>query len=137
MKIVDLSFFESDTVKVAKELIGKILSVESDAGILTGRIVETEAYLGSEDPAAHSFNGKTKRTSPMFEKGGNIYIYIIYGIYYCLNFSTEKEGIGNAILIRAIEPLDGLDIMKKKGISIIFTIFVVDRESFVKLLGLI
>lgn len=105
MKQLDQEFFARDTVKVAQELLGKIISVH---GFL-GRIVETEAY--GRDPASHAYN-KTERSRLMFDTYGHIYVYLIYGMYNCLNFTTEKEEAG-AVLVRAVEPLNKLEELKK------------------------
>lgn len=108
------NFFLRDTLSIAYDLIGKELSYQHPQhGTLSGIITETEAYT-QEDPACHAYNGKkTNRTWPMFLEGGHIYIYMIYGMYRCLNISTEAEGRGCAVLIRSIEPLTGKDTMMK------------------------
>lgn len=107
-------WFLRNTEEVASELIGKILIREDADGMpIGGRIVETEAYLPESDQASHSFCGKTKRNAPMFEKGGTIYIFRSYGIHYCFNIVTEAEGIGAAVLLRALEPLHGIELMKQ------------------------
>ena len=105
MKPLPKSFFARDTVEVAKDLLGKVISVNS----FLGRIVETEAY--GRDPASHAFN-KTARSQLMFDTHGHVYIYLIYGMYNCLNFTTEKDEAG-AVLIRAVEPLNKVDELKK------------------------
>ncbi len=94
-------------------LLGKILSVASPEGITSGRIVETEAYRG-DDPASHSHAGKTPRTTVMFGEPGVAYVYFIYGMYEMLNFVTEPDGEAGAVLIRAVEPLGGEALMKKR-----------------------
>lgn len=107
------SFFEKDTLIVAKELIGKILTYKSEKGTIKGIINETEAYT-EEDEACHTFGGKkTKRNQTMFCKGGHLYIYFTYGMYHCSNIVTEKEGRGCAVLIRSVIPIAGIEIMKK------------------------
>ncbi|MEK6951010.1 MAG: DNA-3-methyladenine glycosylase [Nanoarchaeota archaeon] len=105
MKSLSLSFFARDTVQVAKELLGKIIAING----MQGRIVETEAY--GRDPASHAFK-RTERSSLMFDTHGHVYVYLIYGMYECVNFTTEQKGAG-AVLIRAVEPLHGITAMKK------------------------
>jgi len=107
-------FFNRKTVTVARELLGKILVKNYNNSILTGRIVETEAYLGDSDPACHAYGKITKRNEVLFEKPGTIYVYFIYGNYFCFNVVTEQEGVGSAVLIRAVEPIQGIDTFKKR-----------------------
>lgn len=108
------SFFLQNTIIVAKELLGKIIVKKIGKNtLLTGKIVETEAYIGEHDPACHAYQKLSGRSSVLYEDGGTIYVYFIYGNYYCFNVVTEKEGIGSAVLIRAVEPLDGIEIMKE------------------------
>lgn len=102
-KILPRSFYERPTLTVAKELLGKYLVRRGDAGVLTGRIVEVEAYVGPEDRASHASRGKTKRTEVMFGPAGITYVYLIYGMYHCFNIVTEQEGYPAAILVRAVE----------------------------------
>jgi DNA-3-methyladenine glycosylase len=98
-----------ETLELARFLIGKLLIHRLDDGeVLTGRIVETEAY-GIDDPASHAYRGPTKRNRAMFEQHAHAYVYLIYGRSYCLNVSTEGPGIGAAVLIRAAEPITGID----------------------------
>lgn len=101
------SFFSRDTVTVAKDLLGKVLVVNG----CRARIVETEAY--GQDPASHAFT-RTERSAIMYDTTGHVYVYLIYGMYYCLNFTTEKKGVPGAVLIRAVEPLSGIGLMKKR-----------------------
>ncbi len=113
MEIIPATHFEqADTLMLAKALIGKIL-VSNIEGLSTmGRIVETEAYLGVTDKASHAFgHRKTKRTSTMYLKGGHAYVYLCYGIHHLFNIVTHEEGVPHAILIRAFEPLEGIDTM--------------------------
>ncbi len=102
-------FFNKPTIEVAKALLGCYLI----HGKCVGKIVETEAYL-ENDPASHSFKGKTSRNKAMFGEAGRAYIYFTYGMHYCFNVVTNKKGIGEAVLIRAVEPLKGIGIMKKR-----------------------
>ena len=105
------TWLERDCLTVAPQLIGWEL-VSTNGGTETaGRIVEVEAYRGPEDPASHAFRGPTPRTLPMFQAGGTIYVYLSYGMHTCLNIVTGPEGEGQAILIRALEPTQGLDAM--------------------------
>ncbi|WP_077369066.1 DNA-3-methyladenine glycosylase [Anaerosalibacter sp. Marseille-P3206] len=105
-------FYNRDTVIVAKELLGKTLVHNINGKVLKGKIVETEAYLGVIDKAAHSYGGKrTARVEIMYGPSGRAYIYIIYGMYYLLNVVTKEEGTPEAVLIRGIEPLEGIEDM--------------------------
>ena len=106
-------FFQRPTLEVARNLIGKVLVRRVRGRNLAGKIVETEAYVGPHDLACHASKGKTSRTSIMFEKGGCAYVYMIYGFYFCLNAVTEAEDYPAAVLIRAVEPLDHLNVMWK------------------------
>ena len=107
-------FYMRDALTVARELPGKILVRASSEGICSGRIVETEAYMGFKDKAAHSCRGKTPRTEVLFKAGGLAYVYLIYGMYFCLNFSTNSPDKPECVLIRALEPLEGMELMKKR-----------------------
>ena len=109
-------FFARDTIDVARDLLGRVLVHRLPSGIrLSGKIVETEAYIGVQDPAAHSYQGRrTPRTEPMFGPPGLSYVYFIYGVYYCFNVVTAKRGVPEAVLIRALEPLDGVDVMSRE-----------------------
>lgn len=107
-----VSFFKNDALTVAPSLLGKRLVVSKGEVILSGMIVETEAYRGFDDASSHAYNGKTQRNSNMFEEGGIVYVYMIYGSYFCLNFVTGNKNDGQAVLIRGVEPLDGLDVMR-------------------------
>lgn len=114
-KLLSRSFYRRNTLVVAQELLGKVIIVRSRGGnsIVVGRIVETEGYHGS-DPASHSARGQTPRSAIMFGEPGVAYIYFIYGMYEMLNFVTERKGYPGAVLIRALEPLAGLDLIKKR-----------------------
>lgn len=107
------NFYSRYVVNVAKSLLGKVLVREVDEGIMAGLIVEVEAYRGSDDPASHAYKGMTKRNRVMWSKPGVAYVYQIYGIHYCLNVVAELEGNPAAVLIRAVEPLLGLELMLK------------------------
>ncbi len=105
---VPRAFFDRDTALVARELLGLLLIRRLDERLCVGRIVETEAYLGPQDRASHSSRGLTPRNRSMFGPPGHAYVYRIYGIHHCLNFVTEPEGHGAAVLIRALEPISGI-----------------------------
>ena len=108
MRKLGRTFYDRDTMTVARELLGKYL-VHVWRGVeRVGRIVEVEAYLGSHDLAAHSSKGLTERTKVMFGPPGHAYVYLIYGMYNCMNVVTEKEGHGSAVLLRAIEPVKNI-----------------------------
>jgi DNA-3-methyladenine glycosylase len=116
-KKIRASFFtRDDTPLIARELIGKSLVVPAENGIrVSGMIVETEAYLGIADRAAHSFGGKrTGRTEIMYAEGGHVYIFLVYGMHHQLNFVTGPADHPHAILIRAVEPYEGIEIMRKR-----------------------
>jgi DNA-3-methyladenine glycosylase len=99
------SFYERDTLLTARELLGKLLVRHVDGVARIGRIVEVEAYLGPHDLASHSSRGRTPRTTVMFGPPGFAYVYMIYGLHFCMNIVTEPEGRGTAVLLRAIEPV--------------------------------
>ena len=106
-------FYLCDGIALSRDLLGKVLCRRTEKGILKARIVETEAYMGQGDKAAHASKGKTDRTAVLFEEGGKTYIYLIYGMYCCLNISANSKDIPDCVLIRALEPLDGADIMRR------------------------
>lgn len=108
------SFYERNTAVVAFELIGKILSFEQDGKLFQGRIVETEAYFGMNDPASHAYGGPTPRAKIMFGPPGFSYVYFTYGNHHCLNIVTEKETVAGAVLLRALEPLSEIELMKQR-----------------------
>ena len=111
--VVPRRFYLHSPDLVARGLLGKVLARELDGEWLSGRIVETEAYFGQDDPAAHSFAGKTARNAVLFGPPGFAYVYFIYGMYWCLNVSCEPEGQAGGVLIRALEPLAGLETMAR------------------------
>ena len=104
------NFFNLPTIELAKALLGKYLVY----GDLCGKIVETEAYLYRDDPGCHAARGMTTRNAPMFGPAGRTYVYFIYGMYYCLNIVSGKTGEGEAVLIRALEPLQGIEVMEER-----------------------
>ena len=114
MKVLPRPFYERNTQVVAFELIGHILTFERDGTVLEGKIVETEAYFGAHDPASHAYHGLTPRNRVMFGPAGRSYVYFTYGNHYCLNVVTEKENVPGAVLIRAVEPISGISVMKKR-----------------------
>lgn len=107
-------FYERDTLRVARELLGKVLVRRLGATLLEGVIVEVEAYRGSDDPASHAYRGPTRRNQVMFGQPGHAYVYFTYGMHYCLNVTTEPAGQPGAVLIRAAQPVNGIERMKKE-----------------------
>ncbi|BDQ04100.1 DNA-3-methyladenine glycosylase [Ignavibacterium sp.] len=117
-KKLSREFYTRPVIKVAKELLGKILVKKERGKILAGKIVEVEAYDGKFDEASHSYRGKTKRNEVMFREGGYFYVYFTYGVHHCCNVVTGKEGYGAAVLIRAIEPVTGIETMAMRRFGI-------------------
>lgn len=112
MKKLDREFYNRDSIIVARELLGKTLVHEVDGQKISAKIVEVEAYMGIEDKAAHSYGGRrTPRVEVMYGGAGFSYVFIIYGMYYCFNIVTREEGNPQAVLIRAVEPIEGFDLM--------------------------
>lgn len=112
---LERSFYLRDACTVARELIGKVLVHSSHDGTTSGIITETEAYKGPEDKAAHSYGGRrTSRTEVMFHEGGLAYVYMIYGVHHCLNVTANVPGKPEAVLLRSIEPLDGVELMASR-----------------------
>jgi DNA-3-methyladenine glycosylase len=119
IRALDRAFFSRDPRRVARELLGKVVVRQHSGALLSARIVEVEAYLGEQDPAAHSAAGNTARTAVLFGPPGHAYVYFIYGNHYCLNVSCEPEGQAGSVLVRALEPLSGVEEMAKaRGIEI-------------------
>ena len=115
MRKLPLSFYiKNDVLKIATDLLGKVLVTNWDDEYTSGRIVETEAYSGETDKASHAWKGRTARTEVMFNEGGRAYVYLCYGVHQMFNIVTNKAGIPDAVLIRAVEPIDGIDIMLKR-----------------------
>jgi DNA-3-methyladenine glycosylase len=112
-KLLPRSFYLEQPDIVARRLLGKLVSRRINGQRVTGRIVELEAYLGLDDPASHSYIGKTARNAVLFGPPGFAYVYFIYGMYYCLNVSCQPEGQPGGVLIRALEPVEGLDTMAR------------------------
>lgn len=108
MQKLSREFYDRDTIIVAQELLGKYLIHKTDSLEQVGKIVEVEAYLGPHDLAAHSARGLTNRTKVMFGPPGYAYVYMIYGMYYCMNVVTEREGHAAAVLLRAVEPIKNI-----------------------------
>jgi DNA-3-methyladenine glycosylase len=129
MKIQKLprTFYDRDTLLVSHELLGKYLIHNVDGVERIGRIVEVEAYLGEHDLAAHSCRGLTERNRPMFGPPGHAYIYLIYGMYHCMNIVTEKEGHASAVLLRAIEPIANIH-LRTQGPGLLCKAMDIDKK---------
>jgi DNA-3-methyladenine glycosylase len=112
--ILDRSFFARYSLEVAQDILGYILVRKSSEGITSGIIVEVEVYRGEDDPASFAYRGKTKRSEPLYGPPGTAFVYLTYGMYYLLNIITENENFPAAILIRAVEPLEGIELMKHR-----------------------
>jgi DNA-3-methyladenine glycosylase len=107
-------FYAQPTALVARQLLGKYLVRRHPQGVAVGKIVETEAYIGPEDKASHASRGRTPRAAVMFGPPGFAYVYLIYGVHHCLNVVTEAEGYPAAVLIRAVEPIAGIELMQQR-----------------------
>lgn len=115
MKKLPPAFYDrEDVVQIARELLGKVLVSVWDNIRTTGRIVETEAYAGLHDKASHAYRGKTPRTNVLFEGTGTAYVYLCYGLHQMFNIATNKAGVPHAVLIRAVEPLEGIAVMLQR-----------------------
>jgi len=113
-RIIPATFYERDTEIVARDMLGKLLQCNTPEGATSGIIVETEAYVGEHDAACHAAAGLTARTAPLYERAGIAYVYFIYGMYWCVNAVTRRPGLPSAVLIRALEPFTGLDLMRAR-----------------------
>lgn len=113
-RILPRSFYQQDGLQLARTLLGKVLLRRVGDQFTAGRIVETEAYLGEQDPAAHSYKGNTQRTRIQFGPGGYAYVYLIYGMHCCMNIVAAPEGVPHVVLLRALEPVVGLDWMEQR-----------------------
>jgi len=112
--VLSRAFYERPTLKVTEDLLGKVLVHRTREGITSGVIVEAEAYIGEDDPACHASFGRTPRNEPLFGLPGFAYVYLNYGVHYLVNAVTEADGYPGAVLIRALQPLDGIGLMKKR-----------------------
>ncbi len=108
-------FFARDPVTLANDLLGRTLFYRTPQGLIAGRIVEAEAYTGESDPASHAYRGQTARNAVMFGPAGFAYVYFTYGMHHCLNVTADMPGRAGAVLLRALEPLAGIEIMRSRG----------------------
>ncbi len=122
------SFFARDTLVVARELLGTLLVHQLADGPRVGRVVETEAYLGQDDRGSHARFGPTARNQPMYGQAGRAYVYLIYGLYNCLNVVTEQEGVPAAVLLRALEPVVGA-VGSASGPGLLCRAMAIDRRQ--------
>lgn len=111
---ISRSFYAHPAAEVARDLLGKVVAREVGGEVVRGRVVETEAYCGETDPGSHAYRGLTQRTAVMFGPPGYLYVYFTYGMHYCMNVVTDSPDTAGAVLIRALEPIDGIDIMVRR-----------------------
>lgn len=120
-------FYTRNLLLVARDLLGKVLVKKAGRKIVSGKIVEVEAYHGDYDQASHAFKGKTKRNEVMFNEGGYLYVYFTYGAHFCANVVVSKKGKGIAVLLRAVEPVEGIDVIIKNRFG---REFIHDKEKY-------